>query len=850
MSTFSRAVDSANDLRFTSERTSLNNERIDRQAKIVERRITISELEKMKREVGVYEKGRDYNQTIDGHGTGERPPTEEEWAQIAAKANVVETISLGSGSEPVPNRVDWSTSPCFPPISNQDGEASCVSWAVAYYTKTFQEAKEHGWNLTGARWDVGGYPTPEYQDRIISPAFVYHLTNWGINTATVIDYAINLVCSIGACSWAKMPWNPSDQATWPSENAWREAAYYRGASTGIEYLPVDSAGGILSLKNLIASGNLAVIRVNSSQFSSLTSEDVWTVDNYAGGHGHVNTIVGYDDNMTYWEGGNWSEGAFKIANSWGVGGWEHVPDGCYWISYKAMSQRLGFVMFYRDRIGYMPTLTSSFRIEHPVRGDCWPITIGMGTHDNPEVSKNFTDYIMGGSLPFCPNNIVFDITEFKDVVPNVYGQLFFMRVYDDGGGTSATGTILYFAVEDTVSSDPPVTTVIGGFVFADLILARPLHDVAVTNVKPSKTVVGQGFDLNVTVTAADVGSSPETFNVTARADAVGINDGLVGYWSFDEGSGTTAHDSSGNHNDGTIYGANWTDGKFGKALSFDGNDDNVTVPGSPSLNNISDAITITAWMKLKQVPTEAYELINAGGYSYIAYAYVADPAGLRFNLGICTAPNVGHDLAQYAIPPYLPYDQWYYVVWMYDSNGYAAIYVDGNPYVSTTRMSGKIYNFGWGLIINDRGLQKGIVDEMRIYNRTLNQQEIRTFASSGAIQTQTVSLTSGSSTTITFSSNTAGFAKGNYTISAYATPLPGETDTEDNTLTDGKMTVTIPGDVDGDRDVDLYDVVKICAVYGSKKGETGYQANYDINNDDNINLYDAVIACSHYGEKT
>jgi hypothetical protein len=471
------AIDSANDLRFTRERTSLNNERIGRQAKIVEHRITTSELEKMKREIGVYEKGRDYNQIINGHGTGLRPLTEEEWAQIAAEANVVETISL-LGSEPVPSRVDWSTSPWFPPIGDQDGEFSCVSWAVGYYMKTFQEAKEHEWNLSMASWEGGyyGYPTPAYQDKIISPAFIYHLTNFGLNGPTWTPDAINLVCSIGSCSWAEMPWNSSDQSTWPSENAWREASYYRGASTGYEELFVDTVDGILSLKNLIASENLAVIRVDASQFSSLTSEDVWTVDNYLGGHNHVNTIVGYDDNMTYLEDGNWSKGAFKIANSFGVGGWENVPDGCYWISYKAMSQRVGSVMFYRDRIGYVPALTCSFRIEHPVRGDCATIAIGMGTHDNPDVLK-ITDYICGGNFSFCPNNIVLDITEFMDAVPNVYGQPFFIRVFDRGiydplGGTPATGTILYFAVENIVSSNPPVATVNDGYVFADLILTR------------------------------------------------------------------------------------------------------------------------------------------------------------------------------------------------------------------------------------------------------------------------------------------------------------------------------------------------------------------------------------------
>lgn len=485
------------------------------QANIVEHSITTAELEKMKGYVGVSE-GGNYNLIINGHGTGLSPPTEEEWTQIAAKAMVVENVSRGLGSEPYFSSVDWSTSPWFPPIGDQDGQGSCVSWAVGYYTKTFQEAIEHGWNLTGAQWEGVypiGYPTPDYQDKTISPAFIYHLTNWGIDTGSSFYHAINSVCSIGACSWAKMPWDPSDQATWPSENAWREAAYYRGASNETEWIYVNPPSGILALKNLIASGNLALISVNADQYQYLTSEDVWTVDNYnPEDTNHANTIVGYDDNMTYLEDGNWSKGAFKIANSWGVGGWENVPDGCYWISYKAMSERLVLVMFYRDRIGYVPTLTSSFRIEHPLRGDC-EITIGMGTHDNPDVSKNFTDYICGGNFPFCPNNIVFDITEFKDVVPNIYGQQFFIRVYDSG--TSTTGTILYFAVEDTASSDPPVTTVNSGFVFADLIFGSGVHDVAVTNVASSKTVVGQGFSASINVTVANQGGYTETFNATA-----------------------------------------------------------------------------------------------------------------------------------------------------------------------------------------------------------------------------------------------------------------------------------------------------------------------------------------------
>jgi outer membrane protein assembly factor BamB len=381
-----------------------------------------------------------------------------------------------------------------------------------------------------------------------------------------------------------------------------------------------------------------------------------------------------------------------------------------------------------------------------------------------------------------------------------------------------------------------------------------VHDVAVTNVASSKTVVGQGYSASINVIVSNQGSYTETFNVTARADGVGVNDGLVGYWSFDEGRGTTAHDTSGNLNDGTIYGANWTDGKFGKALSFDGIDDYVAVPGSPSLNNISDAVTIAAWVKLEQVPTEAYELISAGGYSYVAYAYVADPAGVRFNFGRVTAPGVGDDLQQEfwkqygATLPYLPYNQWYHVVWMYDSSGYAAIYVNGKPYANTTLMSGKIYSFGGSLTIDARNLHKGILDEVRIYNRTLSQQEIRAVAGSGAIQTQTVSLTSGDSTTITFTWNTTGFAKGNYTLWSYAEPVQGETFTFDNSFTDGWVLISIHCDINSDGIVDISDILDTALAFGSTPGHPLWNPNCDLDNNGIVDISDILEVALHYGE--
>jgi len=122
-------------------------------------------------------------------------------------------------------------------------------------------------------------------------------------------------------------------------------------------------------------------------------------------------------------------------------------------------------------------------------------------------------------------------------------------------------------------------------------------------------------------------------------------------------------------------------------------------------------------------------------------------------------------------------------------------------------------------------------------------------ANTTTVGTQIVFLNSGYYATTSFIWNTTGFSKGNYTTSAYTSLVTGETDTTDNTNIDGIVTVTIPGDVDGDFDVDIYDVVKLCWSYCSETGDPHFDANCDIDCDDDVDIYDVVILCSHYGEE-
>jgi len=126
--------------------------------------------------------------------------------------------------------------------------------------------------------------------------------------------------------------------------------------------------------------------------------------------------------------------------------------------------------------------------------------------------------------------------------------------------------------------------------------------------------------------------------------------------------------------------------------------------------------------------------------------------------------------------------------------------------------------------------------------------ETTTYANTTAIQTKTATLLSGNKIELTVTWNTCGFVKGNYTIWAYAWPLPDEADTTDNTLINGWVFVAMVGDVNADDVVDIEDVYAIALSYGTTHRQPGYKPNLDINGDGIIDIQDLYTAVLHYGE--
>ena len=80
----------------------------------------------------------------------------------------------------------------------------------------------------------------------------------------------------------------------------------------------------------------------------------------------------------------------------------------------------------------------------------------------------------------------------------------------------------------------------------------------------------------------------------AMSAAEGADPSLVGWWRFEEGSGTTAYDSSGNGLDGELIGGvTWTQGRIGGGIELDGTSGYVSIP---DFELTTDSITFVSWV--------------------------------------------------------------------------------------------------------------------------------------------------------------------------------------------------------------------------------------------------------------
>lgn len=197
----------------------------------------------------------------------------------------------------------------------------------------------------------------------------------------------------------------------------------------------------------------------------------------------------------------------------------------------------------------------------------------------------------------------------------------------------------------------------------------------------------------------------------------------MGMWLFDEGSGDTAKDSSGNQNDGTLMnGPKWVTGKFGKALEFEGGS-YVEVLASKTFS-YEKGYSFALWFKANNVNSQQGPIGQNANGQYINFWMNSNQLRWETDNG----QNFYSDVLIEA-------KQWYHAVGTYDfSTGIAKIYINGKFDKQTSFSSDKDFTT-IPVIIGGYGVGSypfnGTIDEVAIFNVALEDGDIQAIATKG-----------------------------------------------------------------------------------------------------------------------
>ena len=205
---------------------------------------------------------------------------------------------------------------------------------------------------------------------------------------------------------------------------------------------------------------------------------------------------------------------------------------------------------------------------------------------------------------------------------------------------------------------------------------------------------------------------------------------IIAHWRFDEANDLTAYDSSANGNTAIINDSNgepnWVAGKIGYALEFDGINDSAQAADVPNLN--PSQMTIAAWVKLDSSPNAVgydmwvvnkYSATNDKGYALLIDTYYSkDRVG--FYLGNGSSTTLLRSSSDIVI------GTWYHIAATYDGST-MKVYIDGEEDNSTSHITG-ISTFNNHLFIGGSNTDSlyfdGIIDEVRIYDSNMTQEQI------------------------------------------------------------------------------------------------------------------------------
>ncbi|HTR35821.1 MAG TPA: LamG-like jellyroll fold domain-containing protein [Bryobacteraceae bacterium] len=196
---------------------------------------------------------------------------------------------------------------------------------------------------------------------------------------------------------------------------------------------------------------------------------------------------------------------------------------------------------------------------------------------------------------------------------------------------------------------------------------------------------------------------------------------LVGYWTFDEGTGSVAYDYSGNNATGSIQGPTWTSGRYGSALQFSPGFSEVGI-GNPTNLQLTGAVSICAWINTNGLSEFIAAKTDASIYDYGFYV-----TGLAY-LAFYSGSNVVT-----SNPLTVSLNMWHYAC-VAASGDNTTFYVDGS---STVAAGIAIQNHNLYLGIGQLGSDSGYpfvgdIQDIRIYSRSLSTSEMNALYTSNA----------------------------------------------------------------------------------------------------------------------
>jgi hypothetical protein len=226
-----------------------------------------------------------------------------------------------------------------------------------------------------------------------------------------------------------------------------------------------------------------------------------------------------------------------------------------------------------------------------------------------------------------------------------------------------------------------------------------------------------------TITVSGSGATPRSVPVTFTVEpGPSTPPGLVAAYGFEETTGTNVTDSSGGGNLGTLSGATRsTAGRFGRALSFDGVNDWITVPDTNALD-LTTGLTMSAWVNPVTLSGSWRTVLikeQPGGLIYALYAGegVARPSAHLFTTSEQSS----------AAPNTIPVNAWTHLAATWDATT-LRLYVNGTQ-VATRALGGTLRTSTGVLRIGGTGVWsewfRGLIDEVRLYSRALTPAEIQ-----------------------------------------------------------------------------------------------------------------------------